>query len=314
VVDTICPNYPYGNYGVSGMPNSSFVWMVAGGQIINSNGADSIEVQWNLNASVHMLNVIEISEYGCVGDTVTAEVVVASSPIAEIFGPDSVCTSQTVMLTASSAQSYLWSGGQTTPAVQVKVLSDTIVSVKINDGCGVDSTSFAIKALPNPVADFTWVPSVVRAGKTATFTSSSTGAQFFSWIVNGDTLNKHQSVVYHTFPYKGNYEVVLLVENEYLCFDTTARDIEVRELLVNTITPNGDGINDVWRIPELEGNDNCKVRIFDRWNGEVFYSEGYQDPWDGKHNGNDVPEGSYFYIIDYGDGSEPIKGVITVIR
>ncbi|MGM0647713.1 MAG: gliding motility-associated C-terminal domain-containing protein [Bacteroidota bacterium] len=314
IVDTICPNDPQGRYRVSGMANSSYFWTATGGQIVNTNGADSIEVLWDLNASSHLLNVIELSEHGCVGDTVYGEVLIASPPVADIYGPDSVCENQHIILTASNAQSYLWSGGQTGSAIQINVVSDTVVSLRVDDGCGTDSTQHKIIALPRPDAGFSVLPAVPRVGKTSTFTADSSAAPYFAWLIDGDTLNNQQSLVYHTFYQSGLYEVMLYVENHYGCFDTSSAIVEVRDLMVNTITPNGDGINDVWNIPELDGNDRCEVRIFDRWNGEIFFSKGYHKPWDGTYQGEAVPEGSYFYVIDYNDGTEPAKGVITIIR
>lgn len=315
VVDTICPGNPYGTYGVQGFANSVFQWQVSGGQLISANGTDSVVVEWDLNAAQHFLEVVEISSQGCIGDTVFGEVVIAQPPNAEIIGADSVCKGEIVVLNASpQAKSYLWNSGQTTSTVQFTVDNDTTVSLIVDDGCTSDTTSKQITSLPKPVADFTVTPPVVKAGKEALFSFSGSGGQFFDWVINSDTLSAHQSDVYHQFRYAGTYEVILMVSNEYLCQDTAMQDILVRELSVNTITPNGDGINDTWQLSELDGNDQCQVWIYDKWSGKVFYSEGYDEPWDGTHNGNPVPEGSYYYVIDYGDGSEPEKGIINVIK
>jgi gliding motility-associated-like protein len=80
-------------------------------------------------------------------------------------------------------------------------------------------------------------------------------------------------------------------------------------------TPDGDGTNDVWEIPGLnELYPNNRVDIYGRWGGLIFHSDGYEIPWDGTHNGKRLPIGSYYFVIDFGDGvTEPVKGTVTLI-
>jgi len=99
------------------------------------------------------------------------------------------------------------------------------------------------------------------------------------------------------------------------CEKTDSVLISVFRELPNTITPDGDGVNDVWNIPEIDNYPDVTVLIYNRWGNEVFSSQGYQEPWDGTQNGNDLPTGSYFYIIDYGEGSkENLNGSVNIIR
>ena len=87
------------------------------------------------------------------------------------------------------------------------------------------------------------------------------------------------------------------------------------------ITPNGDGLNDFLRIDGIDFYQNCEVRIFDRFNNIVFEMVGYDNEgkvWRGqaiKGIGNDVlPEGTYFYVVNLGDGSDPINGFVVLKR
>ncbi len=83
------------------------------------------------------------------------------------------------------------------------------------------------------------------------------------------------------------------------CALTDSVRISVLRELPNTITPNNDGVNDVWNIPEIGRYPTSEVYIYNRWGNEVFKSTGYRQPWDGSRNGELLPTGSYFYIIDY---------------
>lgn len=84
----------------------------------------------------------------------------------------------------------------------------------------------------------------------------------------------------------------------------------------NGITPDGDGKNDTWVIPNLRFYyPNNIVKIYNRWGNLLFESNGYDTPWDGTNNGQALPMGSYTYTIDFNDGStEPISGTVTIIR
>jgi gliding motility-associated-like protein len=82
------------------------------------------------------------------------------------------------------------------------------------------------------------------------------------------------------------------------------------------ITNNGDGVNDTWVIHNIENYPGTIVRVFNRWGNEVFYSNNYQNDWDGHYK--DLKEGlpttgSYLYQIDInGDGSIDAQGWLYI--
>ena len=102
-------------------------------------------------------------------------------------------------------------------------------------------------------------------------------------------------------------------------------------------SPNSDGINDTWRIDRLQIYPNNIVKVFNRWGEKVYEKKGYYNEWDGTNMfnsfssnnipflstldaspkntvGNKLPEGTYYYIIDLGDGSDIIKGYVYIKR
>jgi gliding motility-associated-like protein len=80
----------------------------------------------------------------------------------------------------------------------------------------------------------------------------------------------------------------------------------------NTITPNGDGINDYWVIPNAATLADYDLTIFNNLGATIYESKGYNNDWDCKYNGNDLPSGTYYYVFT--NGSSLFKGFITVIR
>jgi gliding motility-associated-like protein len=83
----------------------------------------------------------------------------------------------------------------------------------------------------------------------------------------------------------------------------------------NGITPNGDGVNDVWEIPHLKDYPNCTVKVFNRWGQQLYSSVGYNQPWDGTFLGNGLPTADYYYVIGLEkDAKKNYTGTITVKR
>lgn len=77
-------------------------------------------------------------------------------------------------------------------------------------------------------------------------------------------------------------------------------------------TPNGDGVNDEWRIQNIESLTEAVVTIFDRWGSVVFSSTGYLKPWDGTFKSEKVPVGPYTYQIQI-PHQKPYRGSVQVL-
>jgi gliding motility-associated-like protein len=93
---------------------------------------------------------------------------------------------------------------------------------------------------------------------------------------------------------------------------------EIVTLIPNAISPNGDGKNDVWKLPFIELlYPDAVVEIYNRWGQRVFYDDdGYKVPWDGRYNGEEVPQGTYYYIITLNHPNEPdpYKGTLLILK
>jgi gliding motility-associated-like protein len=79
----------------------------------------------------------------------------------------------------------------------------------------------------------------------------------------------------------------------------------------NVMTPNGDGLNDLFIIRGLELYEDSKVEVFDRWGTKVYTNSNYKNDWDG----GDLPDGTYYYILDVDDPQGTVhKGILTILR
>jgi gliding motility-associated-like protein len=119
----------------------------------------------------------------------------------------------------------------------------------------------------------------------------------------------------------GQYEVVVV--SSYGCEEMKEVELIVEIFEFNGISANGDGKNDFFEVACITLYPDNHVRIYNRA-GQLVYEEfGYNNNdrvftgigengmyWAGR----ELPDGTYFYIIDKRDGSEPIAGYLELIR
>ena len=83
--------------------------------------------------------------------------------------------------------------------------------------------------------------------------------------------------------------------------------------IVNAFSPNNDGINDTWFIPELRFYNSVEVEVFDRSGVRVFHSTDPEKGWDGRNQNGQILKGGFFYIVQVKDINLVKKGVVTVL-
>ena len=91
----------------------------------------------------------------------------------------------------------------------------------------------------------------------------------------------------------------------------------------NGVSPNGDGFNDIFHIDCIQNFPNNIVYIYNRAGQLVYRHEGYDNStifFEGIGNeglylsGNEVPDGTYYYVVDKRNGTEPVAGYLELLR
>ncbi len=225
---------------------------------------------------------------------------------------------------------------------------DTISTISWDFGNGTTSSEFSpsvtynktgsynVSALVNGTALIS-APEPVRVFETpipSFFYTDSTGAGDFSfifrstypetdsltydytWIFDDGTRDTGRSVL-HTFTGPGNY-TVKLISDLYGCKDSVSRNIQINDLLVlpNVFTPNGDGLNDYFRI-RTNGVNIYSLSVYTRSGVLVFRSESPYIIWDGRtFSGQELHNGIYYFTVNQIDGENRIrtKGFVHLLR
>ncbi len=196
-------------------------------------------------------------------------------------------------------------------AVRLQVFNQAQCSIQI------DST---IEVFPKPIAAFDFNPKVAyMSNPTIRFTDLSTGSVVgWDWDFDDNSNALDQNPV-HTYVAGGQFNVQLIASSDKGCLDTTVQIVTILDELLffvpEAISPNDDGINDVFRLVG-SGFAQVKLQIFNRWGERIYESEDFEQ-WDATYKGEKVPMGSYLYMLEITDTRgrrHYSNGEITVIR
>ncbi len=176
-------------------------------------------------------------------------------------------------------------------------------------------------------AELNFTPPPPCGGETAIVEAEFTGsgADSIVWDMgNGDIFNTDS--IYYVYTDPGIYVVSMTAydlecNREGTVSDTVKFIGEVisEAVVPNVFTPNGDGSNEILKIPGIDASADFYMIIYNRWGRKVFESESNGTFWDGTINGGaDAAEGVYFFEVMYRDvctDEDKIEtGHVTLIR
>jgi gliding motility-associated-like protein len=138
----------------------------------------------------------------------------------------------------------------------------------------------------------------------------------YAWYQGNNLLGTSQSIVVTPSETTTYVAQCTLCDGEVFTDTVT---VFVIPYIPNAFTPNGDGLNDVFRITGLppEAVTKFNMQIFNRWGEVVFTSNSILNGWNGTFNGQYCPEGTYVWVIYYEDSNKRTvtnKGTILLLR
>ena len=195
---------------------------------------------WNTSEVTQSITVENTGSYwaqltdlnGCIGytDTVEVEAWELPEPAISTVGPPSFCVGDTIFLTSTEAESYLWSSGDTTQTIFVLVTGEYTVTVTDTNGCEATSppTFVDIQANPNPTVTPDGIIDICD-GDTITLTAATAVSYLWSTGDTTQTLQVWESGIYNVTAWDSTG-----------CFGTSANVLVTKNPLPEpTITLNG---------------------------------------------------------------------------
>jgi gliding motility-associated-like protein len=158
----------------------------------------------------------------------------------------------------------------------------------------------------------------ILEGQTITLHGQANGATGTYWQPPSGNIYNQNSLSPDVFPNNTTvYTLAATYPGNCTLYDyVTITVIASSELsFFNTFSPNADGANDYFYIGNIEKYPDNVLEIYNRYGQKVFSKTGYQNDWSGKYLNNDLPAGTYFYILDTKDKVQGKKhGQVTIIR
>jgi len=272
---------------------------------------------------------------GTCDTVITSAVEVRAVPATPTIQEMIACEGDDVILTSPGGGTVEWydapvgggllaTGNDYPVGVVNPASSDSFYVQVTSQGCISARALSSLLVYQRPSADFMTEPdtniilNIPRSD--LRFMNLSSSATSYSWDF-GDGFTSTAESPIHNYTTPGTYFVTLIatVGSGSGCQDTLVYGpyevVDTDEFTApNAFTPNGDGDNDTWIIDDLYFFPENKMTIFNRWGDSVFETEGYQNDWDGSWNGKPLPEGTYYYVIDLGEGFRLVKGFVTLYR
>lgn len=276
--------------------------------------ANTDTVQRYFNLSQTTLYRVLVEGKNCPKDYSDTATISVYKPFVKILsnGPHQFCSGGKVELSATFGYpKYNWNSGQSSQKITVD--SSGLYRIIITDkrGC-MNSDSVNITVYPLPIAD---------AGKDlaislgASTRLSGSGGIKYLWRP-GASLSDSTMVNPLASPLVTTH-YLLKVTDINGCSDTDLVRITVwvdyNLNPKNIITPNGDGINDTWKIDNILPYEESTVTIVNRYGYKVYEKTGYENTWDGSNGGQRVADGTYYYMITFTHSDKVYKGHITVL-
>ena len=117
----------------------------------------------------------------------------------------------------------------------------------------------------------------------------------------------------------GDKKIVITVNDSTSNSNPASRIVRILEIfpevdIVNSFTPNDDGVNDYWDFVNLKYYSKIIISVFDRNGFKVYSCFDENCKWDGKMDGKELPAGTYYYTIDLNDGKRKYQGAVTILK
>jgi len=279
---------------------------------------DSLVVDWSVGPNSSVLTVANPGTYffthentcGVFSDT--SRVLIWDTGFVFTIGNDTaVCIDNDTIVIGNASErfpfDYAWSTGSTLQNIGV---FSGVFAVTATNRCVTLTDQISI-GVPEEVRIIEPMSRTLCPGETKNLSLSVFDIQSAEWST-GDTgsiinISNSEIITVRIFDADGCLQTDSISLNDFCPGIVNIN---------NVFTPNGDGINDEL-CAELQNVKSYTLILFDRWGNEIFRDNGSYPCWDGKINGEQAHEGTYFFILetlDYQDESASHRGSFTLFR
>jgi len=344
----VCPENLTGlRYSLAGLPGSTYQWTVTGGTISSGQGTSSITIDYPSDATVKTVQVVETSQYGCAGPMNTVQVHPDNVSVSLQVASVSLTSDQQVQLTfqapanADNPQRIMIqrrAAGTTATFTQVGDVPNTATTytdasadtdtqayeyrLVLTNACGTElnstahtiihATALATEAIGGRAEGSVQVQWNAYQGfvvqQYEVYRVADQGAATLVATVPGTTLQA--AFATSAAGFNQCFRVKAIGAGALASYSNDACvDFANKILLYNIITPNGDGLNDVFFVDNVALYPGNTLTIFNRWGKEVYSTRDYRNTWGGEKTG----PGTHYYLFKLANGTQ-YKGWFEIVK
>ena len=328
-------------YGVSGYNDSEYIWAVEGGSVKEGDGTDTVTIQWGYKTGTYQFEVLEITSHNCSNVPSKADVVIRAPYVDLGWDFRDLCAGDSIVLDPYieyyDNYSYEWIvDNDTTVSSQYIAKESELVSIHViaNDGCERSDT-ISITKNDLPVVNLGADPMVcaIEGGYVVDLGNIGTDYQWSSSLHDENGRSAYgDSPVQEILPSTQEFDTVIAIVTDYNgCVNSDTMLVLPCNIdalfnnMPNTITPNGDNVNDEWDFwirPDMDRFNlatyfpDAVLEIFDRQGRMVFRTENAAtELWDGKSKGRALPMDAYYFVLNLNFlDAQPIVGTVNIIK
>jgi gliding motility-associated-like protein len=334
---TVCQTGNTGQISVSGQSGTIIGWNQStdNGVTWSPVGTTSNPMTYN-NLTQTTLFIAVISNGGyCPDEYSSATTVTVAPPTVpgQVVSDATVCAgnnSDSVALIGNVGNVLFWlfsvdSGatwspiGNTTTLQGYSNLTTTTLyaAVVVNGICPQDTSTFATITVQPAPAVFAGTDTTINQGDV--YCMNATGGIIYTWSPATYLDNPGLPNPCMTAVDIGTFTYTVTAQDVWGCTNSDQIVITVLDtttifppVVANFITPNGDGLNDVWNVMNIGFYPDNEVMVYNNHGQEVYRKTGYTNDWDGTYNGTPLPDGSYYYVVKINALDRTLKGVVTI--
>lgn len=237
---------------------------------------------------------------------------------------DTICMGELTELTATGGGSYNWSADNfsaSTSKISVNPQSNTSYSVIImGPECGYSDTfQVPVVVQSQPEVSVSASNNISCSSPSTTLTAS--GAAEYNWLPTSGLNTGHGNNIVAKPKETTEYTVTGIAATG--CRDTAKVTVNVTHdgesdiLIPNAFSPDGNGLNDCFKVKANFDYESYYIQIRNRWGDIVYTSNNIMDCWDGTHKSKDSENRTYYYFVEIKTakcGSLFRKGDVTIVR
>ncbi len=227
------------------------------------------------------------------------------------------CFGDSALVVATGGLSYIWNGGVSFNA-NITLTTPGLYTVEGTGPNGCTNTASVFFEFNNPTVDAGSDQTINPGGSAQLGATTTADNPTYFWIPTNTVTNFASPSPIAQPSETTTYIVAMTDANGCTAYDTVVvnvvADPNLSVSIMNLISPNADGLNDVWDISGIVGGERGDLVIMNRWGSEVYSDPAYNNNWGGTNDGGDeLPDGTYYYVLKLPSGTE-LTGAITIIR